>query len=110
MKTVEIKGWIFAKVNEYNDRVYYEFSDNDYEEWAKKERSGSSTWAAYKKLVPHTITVEVPDFDVHAAKLASLEAERTALRAAFTLRLNEINDRISKLQALPFTPPEVVGA
>lgn len=105
-KTIELKGWIFGKVSHYSDKIDYEFSEHDYEKWAREDRSAKNTWADYKKLVPHTVIVEVPDFDARAVKLSALELERESLRAAFTVRLNEINDRIAKLQALTFEPSE----
>ena len=110
MKTIEIKGWIYAHVCDYSDRVSYEFSDSDYVALAARGGQCADIYRRYTKLSEHVISVEVPEIDVHAMKLAALEAERTALRAAFQMKLNEINERISKLQALPFNASEVVEA
>lgn len=104
MKTIEIKGWIYARVWDHSDRVEYEFSDRDYEAAAERGGQCADIYRQYKKLAEHVITAEVPDVDVRATKLAALEAERTSLRAAFQMKINEINDRIAKLQALTFDP------
>lgn len=107
MQTIEIKGWIFAKTDEWSDDVEYVFSQHDYEKWAADGDTYSSSYAGYKRLAEHVITAEVPDgIDVTAIKIASLERERTALRAAFQLKLNEINERLSKLQAIEYTPAQ----
>ncbi|RIJ84976.1 hypothetical protein RSP822_18065 [Ralstonia solanacearum] len=110
MKTIELKGWIYALVWDYSDHVSYEFSDRDYEALAARGGQFADIYVQYKKLEEHVITVDVPEVDVHATKLAALETERTALRAAFQMKLNEINERISKLQALPFSAAESAGA
>lgn len=47
--------------------------------------------------------VEIPDdFDPTAKQVAALEKLRDQVRAEFTAKLNEISDRIGKLQALPY--------
>ena len=109
MKKIEIKGWIFAKpASEWEGGgIKYEFSTFDYEDAAKRDNH----WRGYQKLAEHVVRAEVPDdIDPTALMLRALEGERNDLRAAYQMKLNEINDRISKLQALPFSAAEVVGA
>ncbi|CAJ0710618.1 hypothetical protein ACPCHQ_11785 [Ralstonia thomasii] len=108
MKTIEIKGWIFAEPNEWDGTLQYKFSSIDYEAWAK---NGDAHYGRYTKVAEHTIVAEVKDdVDPAAAMIKALEAEREALRAAFTLKVASINEKISKLQALPFNSAEVVEA
>jgi len=109
MQTIEIKGWIFAKPNGYTKRIEFEFSSYDYEK-AVKEGYNVSDWGSLKKIAEHTITVDVPDdIDPAALLIAGLEAERTKLRAEFTRRINDINDKIQSLQAIEYKPAEVAA-
>ncbi|WP_407059235.1 hypothetical protein ACKZDW_02300 (plasmid) [Ralstonia syzygii subsp. celebesensis] len=105
MKTVEIKGWIFAKpaTGWEGAGIKYEFSSFDYE--AACARGACNEWRSYRKVVEHTIRIDVPDdIDPTALMLKALESERDDLRAAFQMKISEINDKISKLQALTFDP------
>lgn len=99
---IEIKGWIFAKPHDYENRVVFEFSQFDYEEQAKSDY-GHESWVGYRKIGAHSIMVDVPgDLDPIQLKIAGLEAKRDFMRAQFTKRISEINEQISKLQALPY--------
>jgi len=50
------------------------------------------------------IVLEVPDdFDPRARQIAVLEAEKKRVMGSYQKRVTEINDRISKLQALEYT-------
>lgn len=103
MKTIEIKGWIFARPESEweGGGIKYEFSSFDYEAAAKRDNH----WRGYQKVVEHVVRADVPDdIDPTALMLKALEAERNNLREAFQMKLNEINDRIAKLQALTFDP------
>ena len=54
------------------------------------------------------VTVDFPaDLNPVAMKVAKLEADRTELLADTQIKVNHINDAISKLQALTFEAPEV---
>lgn len=109
-KTIEIKGWIFVKPNDYGNKIDFEFSSYDYEA-AVKRGYGATDWGKYKKVAEHTILAEVPDdIDPVSLKLAALEAERTELRAKFTVRIAEIEDQISKLTAIEYVPSEAATA
>ncbi len=48
-----------------------------------------------------TISIEVPDFDPVAALLGGLEAEKAKLMAEHSQAMSVIEDKISKLTALP---------
>lgn len=104
-KTIEIKGWIYASVSEYSDKLSYEFGTHDYEKWAMEGMAGN--WARYRKIMPHTITVEVPgDIDPRSLMLAALERERENVRAELGHRIAQLDDKISKVTAIEFTPTE----
>lgn len=101
---IEIKGWIFAKPDAYTGKITFEFSEFDYED-AVKRGTGAASWGAYKKVTPHAFVVDVPeDIDPRELLIAGLEAERTKVRAELTRRITEINDQISKLQAISYEP------
>lgn len=104
MKTIEIKGWIFAEPKEVweGSGLKYSFSTHDYEAWANK---GDSIFARYTKVAEHTIVAEVrDDVDPTASMIRALEAEWESLRKTFNARVAEINNAISNLQALTFDP------
>ena len=49
----------------------------------------------------HQVTLPLPeDFNVHAAQVAALEAEKTAAIAAYQATVASINERLGKLLAL----------
>ena len=53
---------------------------------------------------PQEIEIEVPnDYDPRAQQIAALEKQRTKVMADYQKSVMEINDRISKLQALEYT-------
>lgn len=50
------------------------------------------------------IEIEVPDgFDPRAQQIAALEAQKRKAAADYQRTVNEINERISKLQAITYT-------
>lgn len=107
MKTIEIKGWIFAEPKEVweGEGLKYSFSAIDFEKWAQEGMRG---YAKYTKVAEHTIVADVrDDVDPTASMIRALEAEKDALRKVFNEKIKEINESIAKLQALPFTPTEV---
>ncbi len=108
METIEMKGWIFAKPSWDASRVIYEFSQYNYEEWAKNpEIDSRGEYKTYRKISEHTIRIdfEVPDIDPRQMIVDGLEAQKTAIRAELGKRIAEIEDQISKLTALPFEQP-----
>lgn len=79
----------------------------------EKVGEGSFSFRAYKPLAEyepdtvvvreHSITVEVPTkYDPRAAMVANFEEQKTLLRAAFNLKIKELNEQISKLQAIEY--------
>lgn len=105
MKTIEIKGWIWAKPSFDGREVEYSFDDFDFEAATKR---GTSNFGEYRRVCEHTVIAEVPeDIDPRQMRIDQLEAERTALRAKFQMRLTEIQEEISKLQALPFSGEDI---
>jgi len=102
MKVIEIKGWIWAAPTWDGQGIQYKFDSFDYEA-AVKEGRGVETWSGYKKVAEHSFIVEIPYLDARTLRIQQLEAERTQLRANFQRRVNEIEDQISKLQAIEYT-------
>jgi len=51
------------------------------------------------------VEIEVPDsYDPRAQKIAALEAQKKKVMADFQNTVDDINERISKLQAIEYTP------
>lgn len=93
MKTIEIKGWLYAKQG-WTGEVEFTFFDF--------EVGTDSDWI---QVCPHVAYIELPEgFDIRSAEIASLEKKLEKVRAAFIATQSEILDRISKLQALTFDP------
>ena len=58
-------------------------------------------------VCPHEFEVEVPDdFNPVPKMLAGLEEKKRELRVRLAKELAEIDDRISKLQAIEYSPAE----
>jgi hypothetical protein len=54
---------------------------------------------------PQEVEIEVPtDYDPRKKQIAALEAQKKHAMAEFHKSVSEINDRISKLTALEYTP------
>jgi hypothetical protein len=61
-------------------------------------------WTFFRE---HSFEVELPDdFDPRPSKLAALEAQKARIRADFHSRIAEIDEQISKLQALTYSGSE----
>jgi len=58
----------------------------------------------YTYVCQQEIELEVPDnYDPRAQQIAALEAQKTKAMADYQKSVTEINERISKLQALEYT-------
>ena len=58
----------------------------------------------YTFVCEQEIEMDVPDnYDPRAQQIAALEAQKTKAMADYQKSVTEINDRISKLQALEYT-------
>jgi len=86
----------------------YAYMEFDYNE-TYSEKVWLPTWKHYELddtaervcLGEQTITLEIPDdFDPRAKAIAALEEQKRDLAAKFSAAVNEINARISKLQAI----------
>lgn len=102
MKTIEIKGWIFAQPKDewMGGGFSYEFSQYDYEKWTE---NGTKGFEDRVKVGEYTIKTEVrDDIDPTAVMLRALESEKEQVRKDFNEKISQINDRIAKLQALTF--------
>lgn len=101
MKTITFPIYIYAEPLEYdwdtgpNKQDGIEFRARDWK--MGKENEGS------RFLGEQEITVEIPDgLNPTAMEIESLEAQRNELLAETQVKVNHINDRISKLQALTY--------
>lgn len=91
MKTIEIKGHIYAR-HDYMGKLDFSFFQFD-------------VGGDYFPVCEHRIVTEMPaDFDPHVAQVSALQAQLEKLRAEFGKRVAEINEQIQSLQALPFEP------
>lgn len=91
-----VKGYITFKPAEFDfeqDRVgFVDFKP-----------TGATGWGVLVR--EHTIEVELPDdFNPRAAQITALEEQREALRAQFAKSIRELDEQISKLQAIEYTP------
>lgn len=101
MTTVEIKGWIFYEKSRYQTEFSYAFAPYESDKFC---RAGD----VCIRVCEHTIRVEVPEgFDPTAEHVAQLERSKEQLRAEFNAKIKAINDALSELKALEFTPAEV---
>jgi hypothetical protein len=100
-KTITIKGHIFAEPapawalgsNAVIDGIRYRFS-----EFADPTEE--------RAVCDYTLVFQLPEsFDPVGAAVKDLEKKREKLRAEFQMALNEINDRIGKLQAITCEVP-----
>jgi hypothetical protein len=65
----------------------------------------TGTKGEYAIICPYTIDVELPaHYDPVASKVGALQKAKDAITREFTTRLAEINEQISKLQAIEYTP------
>lgn len=93
MQTIEISGHIYGKRN-WNDELEFTFFDFE----------PNGDWFP---VCEHKIATETPaGFDPTLAQIAALEGQREKLRAEFTKRLTEINERIQSLQAIEYSPAQ----
>ncbi len=97
-RTITYKGYVYAQPS------------ND---WAKGNTNAINgiTYAVHGFSTPETIaevdvTFELPEgFDPVNQAVKDLEKKRENLRAEFQMALNEVNDRIGKLQAITCEVP-----
>jgi hypothetical protein len=95
-KTVTVQGFIHAQKCTWTDKVRYDFF-----------KSEDMTECGYVLVGPHEITLQIPaDFNIAAGQISALQKQKDKLHKEFNVRLAQINDEISKLQCLEFTPSE----
>lgn len=98
---VEIKGWLFYERASYDNEFSYRFSAIEADKYV---RDGD----VCIRVCEHTIHAEVPEgFDPTAEHISQLERTKEQLRREFNAKISAINDRISKLTAIEYTPAEV---
>lgn len=94
MKTVTITGYVYE---------YDHYRDGDPKKYSFYSSDTHSS--PYCTLVgPASFEFAIPEnFSRTQAQLAALEKEKATVRAEYLARVREIEDRISKLQALEMT-------
>lgn len=95
-KTVRIEGFIQAKRFDRSNEIGYYFV-----------QSKNMTEYGYMLVCPHVIEFELPpDFNPVAKELEALNAQKEKLRQEFAASVRRIDEQISKLQAIEFTPSD----
>lgn len=97
-KVIEIQGFIHLRQSALGPgHETYSFMSTD-----------DMTQYGYALIGPHTITFEVPDsFNPVAAEVNALKKQKDKLREEFNAQVARINDRITSLQAIEFSPAGV---
>jgi len=100
MAKIRIEGFIHAQKSEFSDETYYSFfTYKDMSEYGRM------------LVCPHVLEFELPaEFNPVAAQIASLTAQKEKLRQEFAASVRRIDEQISKLQAIEFTPSEDAAA
>lgn len=91
-----VNGALYLYVSKYSmpDRPVYHFH-------AGQDLDGDS----FVKIVDHSFVIEIPeDFDPVPGQIAALNEKKRLLRVKLADELREIDDRLSKLQAITFEP------
>ena len=86
--------------------IYIHYAQWDWEETGNYQVfCGKLEDTEYRTYVgEQEIEIEVPDdYDPRAQKIASLEKQKQKVMADYQKTVNEINERISNLQALEYT-------
>lgn len=92
MATATIKGFIHKSINSEDFALF----------------GCDMTKYGYVLVCPYEFAFEIPaTFNPIAAQVSALEKQRDKVRSEFNMRIAQINDEISKLQCLEFSPREV---
>ena len=98
MKNIKIKGFLQWAQSSWEKTPHFEFNKIEFK---------SNEYGEYATVRPMEIEVEVPDdFDPTLGIIAGLESRKRELRLKLASELAEIDDRISKLQAIEYSPTE----
>ncbi|MBK5571790.1 hypothetical protein [Ensifer sp. SSB1] len=99
---IEIKGWIFFEKSSYENEFSYRFSAIEADKYV---REGD----VCIRVCEHTIHAEVPEgFDPTAEHIRQLNSAKEKLRREFNARIAQINNQISKLQAIEYDAGAIV--
>lgn len=91
MKTIEIKGHVYARVD-WDDQLQFTFFD-------------FTPGGEWFKVCEHKVITELPEgFDPRNAQIEALQQQITKARADYTALVTSLTEQISKLQALTFDP------
>lgn len=91
MTTITLQGHIYASQASYESTPRYYFAKYD-----------MSKHGEYAQVCQHTITAEIPeDFDIRPGLVEALKAEKSKILGEAQAKATAIEERISKLLALP---------
>jgi hypothetical protein len=97
-RTVTIEGFV------YELDLGLGFDSKSYHLFAS-DRMGDQDYAL---IGPAEFTYTIPEtFNPTASKIAALEKTKAAMKAEFSRRVAELDEQITKLQAIEYTPAEV---
>lgn len=102
-RSIAAQGYMFM---EYDcDWAHGDYEQKWYPRWKSYKASDTATSIFVKEMA---LEFEVPhDFNPLPQQVAALEAEKAEALAAYQKTVAEVNERLSKLQALTFD--EVLG-
>lgn len=90
---IKIKAQVFFQKYSWEEEGEYQLF------FARIDDDDSRTWVCEQE-----VEIEVPDnYDFRAQQVAALESQKKKVMADYQMTVNNINDRISKLQALEYT-------
>ena len=92
MKTVTIKGSLVC--------FHWHWMGPTESHWSYEPGSPRKIGGDCIAVIPHDLTVEVPEINIIAGQIEALEAEKAKAAAEFGATVMRINERLSKLQAI----------
>jgi len=88
---IEVKGFVLGKKDSWRDHIDYTFHTVEMLEHG------------YMTIQPYVLRFDLPEgFDPRLAQIDMLERQKEKLRADLGRRIQEINEEISKLQAISY--------
>ncbi len=101
MSTITVEGWLYYDTDKFVTELgrYRFFGGKRLE-----------NFVSYIPICPHTLVVDIGNFDPRPQQVKALEAKRAELNKQFSAAVMEINRQISELQAIEYTPAVEVPA
>lgn len=105
MSKQTVKGFMFMELDS-------NWAHDDWEEkWLPRWKEFKPDESAKRVFIREmAVEFDVPDdFDPLPRQIAALEAEKREAMAEYQRKVADINERLSKLQAITYTVPEVLS-